>query len=73
MKVAVTTSTKTFLTSFEISYLIVKYKKPHAIGEILLPLAAIKMCAIMHVEKYGQAFKAVPLSGSTVMWWIESL
>jgi hypothetical protein len=47
MRTAVTTSTKALLASFEVSYLIVKNKKPHTIGEtLLLPVA-------MNVQNYA--------------------
>jgi hypothetical protein len=69
---AVTTSTKAFLASFEF-YLIAKNKKPHTIGEALLLTAAMEMCEIMHGEKYGEAFKTVPLYNNTVMQRIESM
>jgi hypothetical protein len=67
MKTVVTTSTKALIASYEISYLIAKYKKPHTVGETLLLLAAIRMCEMMHGENYGQALQAVALSNSTVM------
>jgi hypothetical protein len=59
--------TKALLASFEVSYLIAKNKKPHTIGETLLIPAAMKMCKIMHGEKYGEALKTIPLSNNTVM------
>jgi hypothetical protein len=57
MRTAVTTSTKALLASFELSYLIVKNKNPHTIGETLLLPAAIKMCGIMHGKKYAKLLK----------------
>jgi hypothetical protein len=73
MRTAVTTSTKALLASFEVSYLIAKHKKPHTIGETLLLPAAMKMCEIMHGEKYGEALKTIPLFNTTVMRRIESM
>jgi hypothetical protein len=73
MKTAVTTCTKAFKASFEMSYLIAKNKKSRTIGDSLLLLAAIKMCEIMYGENYSQALKAVPVSNSTVMQQIESM
>jgi hypothetical protein len=67
LRTAVTTSTKALLASFEVSYLIAKNKKPHTVGETLLLPAAMKMCKIMHGEKYGEALKTIPLSNNTVM------
>jgi tetrahydromethanopterin S-methyltransferase subunit F len=72
VRTAITTSTKALLASFKVSYLISKTKKPHTIGETLLP-AAMKMCEIMHGEKYGEALKTIPLSNNTVMRRIESV
>jgi hypothetical protein len=59
MKTAVSTSTKALTASFEVSYLIVKRKKLHTTGEILLLSAARKMCEIMHGEKHGQALQII--------------
>jgi hypothetical protein len=73
MRTAVTTSTKAILGSFEVSYLIAKNKKPHTIGETLLFPATMKMCEIMHGEKYGEAVKTVPLTKNTVMRRMESM
>jgi hypothetical protein len=73
MRTAVTTSTKALLASFEVSYLIVKNKKPHTIGETLLLPAAMKICEIMHGENYGEARKAIFLSNNRVMRRIESM
>jgi hypothetical protein len=56
MRIAVTTSTKALLASFEVSYLIVK-NKPHTIGEPLLLPVAMKMCEIMRGEKYAKLLK----------------
>jgi hypothetical protein len=67
MRTAVTTSTKALLASFQVSYLIAINKKPHTIGETLLLPAAMKMCKIMHGEKYGEALKTIPLSNNTTM------
>jgi hypothetical protein len=50
-----------------VSYLIGKNKKPHTMGETLLLPAAMKMCELMHGEKYGEALKTIPLSNNTVM------
>jgi tetrahydromethanopterin S-methyltransferase subunit F len=47
--------------------------KPHTIGDTLLLSAAMKMCEIMHGEKYGEALKTIPLSNNTVMRRIESM
>jgi hypothetical protein len=33
----------------------------------------MKMCETMHGEKYGEAFKTIPLSNNTVMRRIESM
>jgi tetrahydromethanopterin S-methyltransferase subunit F len=33
----------------------------------------MKMCEIVHGEKYGEALKTVPLSNNTVMRRIESM
>jgi hypothetical protein len=57
VRTAVTTSTKELLASFEVSYLIAKNNKPHTNGETLLLPATMKMCEIMHGEKYGEALK----------------
>jgi hypothetical protein len=46
-----TASTETVRASFEVSYVIAKYKKLHTIGETLLLLAAMKICEIMDGEK----------------------
>jgi hypothetical protein len=73
MRIAATTSTKALLASFKFSYLIAKNKKPHTIGEILLLPAAMKMCEIMHGEKYGEALKAIPICNNRVMRRIESM
>jgi hypothetical protein len=73
MTTAVITSTKALLASFEVSYLTAKNKKPHNIGETLLPPAAMKMCEIMYGEKYGEALKTIPLSNNAVMSRIESM
>jgi tetrahydromethanopterin S-methyltransferase subunit F len=73
MRIAVTTSTKALLASFEVSYLIAKNKKPHAIGETLLLPAAMEMYKIMHGEEYGEALKTIPLSNNTAMRRIESM
>jgi hypothetical protein len=67
VRTAVTTSTKAIVASFEVSYFIAKNKKPHTIGETLLLPAAMKMCEIMHSEKYGETLKTIPLSNNTVM------
>jgi hypothetical protein len=67
IRTAVTNSTEALLASCEVSYLIAKNKKPHTIEETLLLPAAMKMCEIMHGEKYGVALKTVPLSNNTVM------
>jgi hypothetical protein len=56
IRIAVTTSTNVLLASFKVSYLIAKNKKPHTIGQTLLLPAAIKMCKIMHGEKYDGTF-----------------
>jgi hypothetical protein len=61
MRTAVTTLTKLLLAYFMVSYLIPKNRKPHTIGGILSVPASIKMCKIMHGEKYGEALKTVPL------------
>jgi hypothetical protein len=53
MRTAVTTSTEALLASFEVSYVIVKNKK----RESLLLAAAMKMCEIMHGEKYAKLLK----------------
>jgi hypothetical protein len=58
-RTAVTTSTEVHVASFEVSYLIVKNKKPHTIGEPLLLSAAMKMCEIMHGEKYAKLLKQI--------------
>jgi hypothetical protein len=42
-------------------------KKPHSAGETLLLPAVLKMCKILHGEKYGEALKTIPLSDNTVM------
>jgi hypothetical protein len=47
-------------------YLIAKNKKPHTIGETSLLAATMKMCEIMHGEKYGDALKRVSVSDNTV-------
>jgi hypothetical protein len=73
MTTAVTTSTNALLASFEISCLKAKNKKPHTIGETLLLTSAMKMCEIMHGEKYGEALETIPLSNNTVMRRIESM
>jgi hypothetical protein len=73
MRTAVTTPTKVLLTSFEVSYLTVKNKKPHTIGETLLLPAAMKMCKIMHGEKYSKALKTMPLSNNTLIQCTESM
>jgi hypothetical protein len=73
LRTAVTTSTKALLASFEFLYLIAKNKKPHTFGETLLLPAAMKMCKIMHGEKYGEALKTIPLSDNTVMRHTESM
>jgi hypothetical protein len=73
MRTAVTTSIKEVLASFEVSYLTAKNKKRHTIGETLLFPAAMKMCEIMHGEKYGEALETIPLSNNTVMRRIESM
>jgi hypothetical protein len=73
MRNAVTTSINAPLTSFDVSYVIAKNKKPLTIGETLLLSAAMKMWEIMHGEKYGEALKRVPLSNNTVMRRIESM
>jgi hypothetical protein len=73
MRNAVTTSAKTLLVSFEVSYLTAKNKKPHTNGETLLLPAAMKMCKIIHGGKYGEALKTIPLSNNTVMRRIESM
>jgi hypothetical protein len=73
MRTAVTTSTEALLTSFELSYLIAKNKKPHTIGETLLLPAAMKVCEIMDGEKYGEALKTIPFSNNTVILRIESM
>jgi hypothetical protein len=57
MRTAVTTSTKALLASFEVSCLTVRNKKPHTIGETLLLPATMKMCEIMHGEKYAKLLK----------------
>jgi hypothetical protein len=49
-----------------VSYLIAKNKKPHTIRETLLLPSAMKMCEIMHGEKFGEALKTIPLSNNTV-------
>jgi hypothetical protein len=72
MRTAVTTLTKALLASFEVSYLIAK-NKPHTNGETLLLPAAMKMCEIMHGEKYGEALKTIRLSNNTAMQRIESV
>jgi hypothetical protein len=73
IRTAVTTSTKALLPSFEVSYFIAKNKKPHTIGETLLLPAVMKMCEIMHGEKYGEALKTIPLSNNTVILLTESM
>jgi hypothetical protein len=45
-------STKALAASLEASYLIVKTKKLHSIGEYLVLPAAIKIVSIMHGESY---------------------
>jgi hypothetical protein len=57
MRTAVTTLAKALLASFEVSYSIVKNKKPHTIGEPLLLPATMKMCEIMHGEIYAKLIK----------------
>jgi hypothetical protein len=57
MRTALTTSTKALVASFEVSYVLAKNKKPYTIGETLLFPAAMKMCDIMHGEKYGEALE----------------
>lgn len=57
---------KALRASLEVSYLIAKSKSPHIIGEKLLLPAAVKMCAIMHGEKFGECLKSIPLSNDTV-------
>jgi hypothetical protein len=57
MRTAVTASTNAQVASFEVSYLLVKNKKPHTIGETLLLQVAMKMCEIMHGEKYAKLLK----------------
>jgi hypothetical protein len=61
MRTAVTTLTKALLAYFKVSYLIAKNRKPHTIGGNLSVPASMKMREIMHGEKYGEAFKTVPL------------
>jgi Tfp pilus assembly protein PilO len=73
MRTAVTASTKALPASFEVSYLIAKNKKPHAIRETLLLPAAMKMCKIMHGEKYGEALKTIAVSNNAGMRRIESM
>jgi hypothetical protein len=73
MTTAVITSTKALLASFKVSYLTAKNKKPHNIGETLLLPAVMKICKIMHGEKYGEALKTIPLSNNKVMPRIESM
>jgi hypothetical protein len=73
LRTAVITLTKALLASFEVSYFIAKNKKRHTIGETLLLPAAMKMCEIMHGEKYGEALKTIPLSNNTVLQRIESM
>jgi hypothetical protein len=73
LRTAVITLTKALLASFEVSYFIAKNKKLHTIGETLLLPAAMKMCEIMHGEKYGEALKTILLSNNTVLQRIESM
>jgi hypothetical protein len=73
MRTAVTTSTKALVASFEVSYLIAKNKKPHTIGETLLLPAGMKMCEIMHGERYGEALETIPVSNDTVKRCIDSM
>jgi hypothetical protein len=57
MRTEVTTSTKSLIASFKVSYLIAKNEKPQTIGETLLLPEAMKMCEIIHGEKYDEALK----------------
>jgi hypothetical protein len=68
MKTAITTSTKTRLSSFDISCLTVKNVRRHTTGEKFPILAGIRLCEIVHCR---QTFKPVPLSNNVVMRRIE--
>jgi hypothetical protein len=61
MRIAVTTLTKELLASFKVLHLTAKNRKSHTIGRTLSIPAAMKMCEIMHGEKYGEALETVPL------------
>lgn len=47
--------------------------KPYNIGETLVLPAAIKMCEIIHGDKFGESLKSIPLSRDTVQRRIADL
>ncbi|XP_065584339.1 zinc finger BED domain-containing protein 5-like, partial [Artemia franciscana] len=62
----VTLNDKYLLASYEVSYSIVKTKKPFTIGEQLLLPAAIRMSEIVHVKQYTAEISKIPLSNDTL-------
>ena len=48
--------------SYEASYLIAKSTKPFSFGEKLVLPAAVKMSELVHVKKYGDEIRKMPLS-----------
>ncbi|CAI9729287.1 Hypothetical predicted protein [Octopus vulgaris] len=63
-----TINEKYLLVSYEVSYLIVKNKKPYTIGKELLLPATVKMVEILHGNNYGDEIRKIPLSNDTVAY-----
>ena len=62
----VTLIDKYLLTSYEVSYLITKTKKPYTIGEQLLIPAAIRKSEIVRGKQYTAEISKIPLSNDTL-------
>ena len=59
--------------SYEVAYLIAKQGKPHAIGEILIKPAALKMANIMLGKGAEAKFSKIPLSNDTISSRINNM
>lgn len=59
-------SSNGLLSSYLVSYRIVKSKKPHTIGETLVLPAAIDMIITMFGESYAIHLRQIPLADKTV-------
>ncbi|GFW88501.1 protein FAM200B [Trichonephila clavipes] len=64
---------KALLTSYKVSYKIVRCKKPHTIAEELILPAAIEIVETMFGDNFAKELQSIPLSNDTVSRRIDDI